>query len=369
LQATDRSDKQRLRGKDDRKYWHCDRKGHIKVNCFGWLRDTEEGRKYAAEHPKARTGPLPTPGAKGNLSPKEKAQVADEFTGEACWEASESVRNRQEWQVDLGATSHMTPDRTAFIEYAMLSTRQSVVAANGSTLPGIGRGRVRIPVSVDGHTRSIVLTDVLHVPQIKGNLISVARLQDKGLVVETTAPPKRMALVIKDHGRKVGVASRVGRSYILDMPTESAMPAGLATDRQEGVTDSQGEVTDHQEEVTDRQASVYARWHQRFGHLGPQLIEKVHKVVGDMPQHVRPTEGQPTCEVCALTKKVRVINRASPERSIEPLARVFSDFWGPYREPALTGDVYMLTFTDDYTRKSWVTLTKLRSVLPSVYAC
>jgi hypothetical protein len=183
-------------------------------------------------------------------------------------------------------------------------------------------------------------------------LISVARLQDKGLVVETTAPPKRMALVIKNHSRKVGVASRVGRSYILDMPTESAMPAGLATDRQEGVTDSQGEVTDHQEEVTDRQASVYARWHQRFGHLGPQLIEKVHKVVGDMPQHVRPIEGQPTCEVCALTKKVRVINRASPERSIEPLARVFSDFWGPYREPALTGDVYMLTFTDDYTRKS-----------------
>jgi hypothetical protein len=56
----------------------------MKVNCFGWLRDTEEGRKYAAEHPKARTGPLPTPGAKGNLSPKEKAQVADEFTGEAC---------------------------------------------------------------------------------------------------------------------------------------------------------------------------------------------------------------------------------------------------------------------------------------------
>jgi hypothetical protein len=231
LQATDRSDKQRPRGKDDRKCWHCDRKGHMKVNCFGWLRDTEEGRKYAAEHPKARTGPLPTPGAKGNLSPKEKAQVADEFTGEACWEASESVRNRQEWQVDSGATSHMTPDRTAFIEYAMLSTRQSVVAANGSTLPGIGRGRVRIPVSVDGHTRSIVLTDVLHVPQIKGNLISVARLQDKGLVVETTAPPKRMALVIKDHGRKVGVASRVGRSYILDMPTESAMPARLATDR------------------------------------------------------------------------------------------------------------------------------------------
>jgi hypothetical protein len=39
---------------------------------------------------------------------------------------------------------------------------------------------------------------------------------------------------------------------------------------------------------------------------------------------------------------------------MELLARVFSDFWGPYREPALTGDVYMLTFIDDYTRECTV---------------
>jgi hypothetical protein len=124
----------------------------------------------------------------------------------------------------------MTPDRTAFIEYTALGAEQSVTAANGSTLPGIGRGRVRISVSVEGHARSIVLTDVLHVPQLTGNLISVARLQDKGLVVETTAPPERKAMIIKDRGRRVGMASRVGKSYVLDMSTERAMPTELATD-------------------------------------------------------------------------------------------------------------------------------------------
>jgi hypothetical protein len=85
-------------------------------------------------------------------------------------------------------------------------------------------------VSVDGHTRSIILTDVLHVPQIKGNLISIARLQDKGIVVETTAPPEKTTMIIKYQGRKVGVASRVGKSYVLDMPAERAMPAELVTD-------------------------------------------------------------------------------------------------------------------------------------------
>ena len=87
------------------------------------MKDTEEGRKYALEHPesqKAKTGPLPTPGAKGNLSPVEKAQVADELTGEACWETSESVRNGRGWQVDSGVTSHITPERGAFFEYSLL---------------------------------------------------------------------------------------------------------------------------------------------------------------------------------------------------------------------------------------------------------
>jgi hypothetical protein len=99
LQATDKL-KDKGKGKDRRKYWYCEKKGHVKVKCFSWLRDTDEGRKYAAEHPeseKAKTGPLPTLGAKGNLSPTKKVQVTDEFTGEACWHVSESVRNRQEW--------------------------------------------------------------------------------------------------------------------------------------------------------------------------------------------------------------------------------------------------------------------------------
>ena len=74
------------KGKDKMKCWHCDKMGHVKVKCYSWLKDTDEGRQYATEHPeptKAKTGPLLTPGAKGNLS-LERAQVATDSTGEAC---------------------------------------------------------------------------------------------------------------------------------------------------------------------------------------------------------------------------------------------------------------------------------------------
>jgi len=64
---------------------------------------------------------------------------------------------------------------------------------------------------------------------------------------------------------------------------------------------------------------------------------------------------------------VRVVNRKASERATAPLERVHSDFWGPYSVPTLEGNTYMLTFTDDYTRKSWVYLTKTRKQLRTVF--
>lgn len=66
-----------------------------------------------------------------------------------------------------------------FIEYRTIQPRV-VEVANGERLLGTGQGKARLSVSIGGQARSVVLTDVLYVPQIKGNLISVARLQDKG---------------------------------------------------------------------------------------------------------------------------------------------------------------------------------------------
>ncbi len=110
---------------------------------------------------------------------------------------SKSIYNKQKWLVDLSANSYIMPDYIAFIKYTILSIGQPIIAANGLILPGIGRERVRIPISINRHVRNIVLIDVLHVLQITRNLISIAQLQDKGIVVETTTPPRKMALIIK----------------------------------------------------------------------------------------------------------------------------------------------------------------------------
>lgn len=75
--------------------WHCGRQGHIRTKCHKWLL-TDEGKAYTEEHPTgqepASTGPIPTPGAKGRLSPAEETLLArEEYTGEVCWFTDEGM--------------------------------------------------------------------------------------------------------------------------------------------------------------------------------------------------------------------------------------------------------------------------------------
>lgn len=68
-----------------------------------------------------------------------------------------------------------------------------------------------------------------------------------------------------------------------------------------------------------------------------------------------------------MAKKVKVVNRETPERVTEPLARIHTDMWRPYRIPSQNGKVYMITFTDEYTRKVWLYFVRHRWQLHQVF--
>jgi hypothetical protein len=72
---------------------------------------------------------------------------------------------------------------------------------------------------------------------------------------------------------------------------------------------------------------------------------------------------QRTCETCALTKSAKIIDRDASERTLEPLQQAYTDFWGPFGVPTPNSARYILTFTDDYTRKSLAYLTRIHTGL------
>ena len=67
-------------------------------------------------------------------------------------------------------------------------------------------------------------------------------------------------------------------------------------------------------------------------------------------------------EGCILSKQHREIFPSGKSiREKAPLEIVHSDLCGPMKTPSLAGSQYMLTFIDDYTRKTWVYFLKLKS--------
>ena len=80
----------------------------------------------------------------------------------------------------------MTYSRDVFSDYVQLKTPRIVRMANNGLAYGFGIGNVHVRVFTDNlRVETLVLSDVLYVPDLAGNLISVSQLQDKGIMVRT----------------------------------------------------------------------------------------------------------------------------------------------------------------------------------------
>src|SRR5882724_12757233 len=79
---------------------------------------------------------------------------------------------------DSGATSHISPSHSDFMELTQIPVQQ-VHGMNGSSVAALGRGKIRLRCSKG---RVLILKDALYVPAAALHLISIGRLCDDGLV-------------------------------------------------------------------------------------------------------------------------------------------------------------------------------------------
>ncbi|XP_071939234.1 uncharacterized protein [Coffea arabica] len=89
--------------------------------------------------------------------------------------------NVKEWVVDSGATRHICANREAFSSYTPIGDDEEVVYLGDSrTANVLGKGKVFLKLTSG---KTLALNDVLHVPNIRANLISVALLGKVGVKV------------------------------------------------------------------------------------------------------------------------------------------------------------------------------------------
>ncbi len=161
---------------------------------------------------------------------KEKANQACEDHEKMLVAAlSANDHTTYDWILDSGARQHITFEQERFTTYERISPRK-VFMGDETVLEAIGKGNIKATMQVGGELSHATITQVLHVPKMKNNLIFVTKLISKGFEVEFDKDGCKV-----NHGRGVVVAEarRDKNLYLLNVKVRKDM-AHIANSLDEG---------------------------------------------------------------------------------------------------------------------------------------
>lgn len=307
---------------------YCKRKGHVKAKCFKLKKD--------------------------------KKNTSDQvlLTKKCC------TFNEEDWIIDSGATAHMCKDIKWFSN--LKRCEDSVTVANNEHLACVGRGDVTILVKND----TITLTDVMLIPGLSTNLISVSKLCEKALSVRF----QRESCLILRGDSLITTASKVNNIYKLDnvlgssrvncsfsqelVHTYVVLPGG------------QDALVSGLHSALDKTAFLVSTevWHKRLGHLSFRGMCALQNLVSGVMFQTQHDAAVKDCVSCVEGKQtVKMFPKGEAKRAKQILELIHSDVCGPMPVSSLGGARYLLTFTDDYSRKTFGYLLKNKSEVMSKF--
>ncbi|XP_036345982.1 uncharacterized protein LOC118755242, partial [Rhagoletis pomonella] len=105
---------------------------------------------------------------------------------EQSWDGSHTHRANHTWVLDSGCTAHLCGDVSSF-SFISKSSKAKLNLASQACADVKGKGIVQLRVAGDDGERQIEFKNTLFVPDLRTNLISVAKITDKGQLVMQVA--------------------------------------------------------------------------------------------------------------------------------------------------------------------------------------
>jgi hypothetical protein len=233
------------------------------------------------------------------------------------------------WIIHSGASRHMTGDqvRLSSLNEKKISYKVELEDKNTYPVEGIGQASIKLKSGNNVH-----LSNVIYVPSLEKNLVSIYILEDKGNRIffvdgEVLSWSRDSSI---ENARVIG--NREGKLYILLECNDEALI---------------------HDEVNPSEI-----WHRRYAHLNYQALPFLEKMVEGIPKLQYTHEG--ICKGCALGKNVKKPFSSRNNRSKEILDLMHSDVCGPMPIKSLGGSLYYVIFIDDYSRKTWLYLLKTK---------
>lgn len=281
--------------------YRCHRYGHYRSECR-----TNLNRNYSA---------------KSYFAKKEEEEEEEITLLMVCQTNEETHRNL--WYLDTGCSNHMCGEKSVFSNLDE-TFRNTVKFGDNSTVSVLGKGTVTFQTKGNSHS----VSNVLFVPDLKSNLLSVGQLQEKGYEISI----KDGVCRIQDE--KLGLIAQV------KMTANRMFPLYL-----------------HHTILSYFAAKLKDTawlWHLRYGHLsfgGLKTLQQKNMVAG-LPKFESPSE---ICEECVVSKQHRdPFPKGKSSRATKALELVHSDLCGPIKPMSNGGKRYFISFIDDFSRRTWV---------------
>lgn len=223
--------------------------------------------------------------------------------------------------LDSGASQSMVHDRSVFTSYK--PTHTEVKVANGNSVYGIGIGTV---TGVHKGER-VSISNCLHVPALKANLVSMGDLAKKGCSIN-----------FEDNG-----------SFKVMQDASVALSGSLSG----GVMELDLDLGNSQTSFAGSTTSITNGHllHSRLGHPGPIPFHKVFPGV-ELPS---------SCEPCILSKLHRLPHRGHIPVASCPLHIIHSDLSGIISPPSLGEARYYFKITDSFSSYKFIHILQFKS--------
>ncbi|GFP91838.1 retrovirus-related pol polyprotein from transposon tnt 1-94, partial [Phtheirospermum japonicum] len=227
------------------------------------------------------------------------------------------------WVMDSGATNHVAADLGNMSIQSEYTGTDNLVVGNGQSFPISHIGQ---SVLTAKHvSNSLPLKNILVVPKISKNLISVSQLcKDNNVILEFHA---NVCYVKNLQGRIIlkGVVEN-GLYRLPSSPLSSC----------------------HRVFVGERASATC--WHHRLAHPHESVLRRL---LSDYNLPISTNKLLLPCSSCQLGKSHRLHFPNSHVSAEQPFDLVYSDVWGPDPISSMNGNRYFVLFIDDCTKSVW----------------
>ena len=239
----------------------------------------------------------------------------------------------QPWILDSGVTHHITSDLNNLALHQPYTGGEKVLIGDGSGLAIAQTGSTSL--SSSSSSKPLTLSNVLYVPAIHKNLISVYRLCNHNKVSVEFFPSY---FQLKDRSSGTPLLHERTSKELYEWPIVNAAAASYF--------------------ATPTVKTTFSDWHSRLGHPSPSTLKTIISTFS-LPLSDSVSQNY-SCVDCLSNKSHKLSFSQTSITSSRPLEYLFTDLW---TSPVISVDKYKhyLILVDHFTLYTWFYPLQLKS--------